>query len=192
MTVVPDTGALCTCGGNPTCHRCHGRGWYERQPVDSRLTREQLYMGIARLLANRSTCERGHVGAVIVKDGRIVSTGYNGAPPGLPHCLDLECDVGDCTCNLTGTEIREDGHEYGCPVELGCQRAVHAEANAVAFAARHGVSVDKATMYCTYSPCLACAQVILSAGITGYYYEKEYRVKTGLDLLSNEILVRQV
>lgn len=123
-------------------------------------------MGVAWLLSKRSTCERGQVGAVIVKDDRIISTGYNGAPPGMPHCIDVGCDMED-----------------------GCQRAIHAEANAIAFAARNGVSVHEASVYCTHSPCIACAQLMLSAGIVAYYYVREYRLRTGLELLDKGNLI---
>lgn len=150
----------------------------------SRINRDELFMEVARTLAKRSTCERGQVGAVIVKDQRIISTGYNGAPPGMPHCTDVGCDPG----------TRPGETYYARKIqqlleERGCQRAVHAEANAIAFAARYGVSVEDATMYCIYTPCLACAQLVLSAGISEYIYEKEYRVAAGMELLDRGLVV---
>src|SRR3954471_3069805 len=88
-------------------------GWVTHE---DRPPREELYLAIAQLLRTQSTCTRGKVGALLVRERRIIATGYNGSPPGLPHCLDVGCDIGP------------DG---------GCQRAIHAEANVLAFAARH-------------------------------------------------------
>ena len=107
-----------------------------------RRTRDQLFMHIAVLFGQQSTCNRAKVGAVIVQDNRIVSCGYNGSPPGQDHCLDVGCDPPD-----------------------GCLRTIHAEANAILWAARTGVSVEGATMYATHQPCLTCAQAIAAAGI---------------------------
>src|SRR4051794_16830756 len=112
-----------------------------------RPSREQTYMEICHVLRKRSTCKRGKVGALLVREGRIIATGYNGAPPGAPHCLELGCDV------------PENNHE------AGCQRTIHAEANVIAFAARHGTASLGATLYCTHGPCLKCSQLIISAGI---------------------------
>src|SRR3982750_2479265 len=110
-----------------------------------------MYMGMAQLLSQRSTCLRAHVGALIVVDGRPAGGGYNGAPSGLPECLDVGCAVDD--------------------PEQGCQRAVHAEANAIAWAARHGVGTHDATMYCTYAPCKACAHLIIAAQFSRFVYQ---------------------
>ena len=167
--------------------------------VDSRMSRPELFMQTAHLFAQRSTCKRGQVGCVVVHDRRIVATGYNGAPPGMPHCTDLSggCDSltlyeyrlcprcdgdGDTssgeTCQIcAGTGKIEEEHE------LGCQRAVHAEANAIAFAARHGVSLEGAEIFCTHGPCLACARLIVSAGIARVTYNVPYRLDDGLKLL---------
>lgn len=120
------------------------------------LSRPQLYLSVASLFAGQSTCSRGQVGAVIVKDRRIIGTGYNGAPPGMPHCLDVGCDM-------------------SLGAEAGCQRTIHAEANALAWAARSGIPVLGATMYSTHSPCPNCAKLLVSAGIMAFYYGKDYR-----------------
>jgi dCMP deaminase len=109
-----------------------------------------------------STCDRNHVGVVISIDGRIVSTGYNGAPPGMPHC----------------------NHAVGSNPTMGCRESTHAEANAIAFAARNGVSVLGGTVHTTLSPCYACAQLILSAGLVRVVYDRPYRDLAGLELLS--------
>ena len=122
-------------------------------------------MEIARLIAGRSTCRRGSVGAIVVRDRRIVSSGYNGAPPGLPHCLEEDCIIAPDRANE------------------GCQRAIHAEANAIAWAARHGVPTEGAVMWCTHGPCPKCAQLILSSGIVEVNYNIEYRLKDGIALL---------
>lgn len=128
-------------------------------------------MDVARVMASRSTCSRASVGAVIAQDTRVVATGYNGAPAGLPHC-DHECDC--------GTPEHIDGY---CASLQPCAVAVHAEANAIAFAAKHGVVTDRATLYVTLSPCLSCARLIINAGITDVVYGEQYRNVSGLDLL---------
>lgn len=111
------------------------------------------FMDIARLVATRATCDRKHVGAVIVRDNSILSTGYNGSISGAPHCD----DVG---------HMMEDGH---------CVRTVHAEANAILQAARHGVRVEGATIYTTASPCWPCFQKIVTAGIKTIVFGELYR-----------------
>lgn len=127
-----------------------------------RITRDQMFMAIANIVSFRSTCLRAKVGAVIVQDNRIVSTGYVGAPSGLPHCLDVGCEIGP------------DG---------GCIRTVHAEVNAIAFAARAGIKLEGSTLYVTMSPCLNCAKLIINAGIREVVYRDEYRDPSGLKLL---------
>ncbi|RMG47656.1 MAG: deaminase [Acidobacteria bacterium] len=111
------------------------------------------FMNIARQVATRSTCDRKHVGAVIVRDKTILSTGYNGSIRGLAHCD----EVG---------HLMENGH---------CVRTVHAEANAVAQAARHGVCIDGAEIYITASPCWICFRLLANAGIRRIYYGEFYR-----------------
>jgi dCMP deaminase len=137
------------------------------QPDLARPSREQVYMEICYVLRKRSTCLRGKVGAILVVDQRIIATGYNGAPPRAPHCFELGCDTS-----------RPGGEHVS-----GCQRAIHAEANAIAFAARHGARCEGATLICTHGPCLKCAQLIVSAGIAEVIYETPYRLPDGLDLL---------
>lgn len=113
---------------------------------------DQYFSDIAKIVAERSTCDRRHVGAVIVKERVILSTGYNGAPRGLPHCDDV------------GHEI-VDGH---------CVRTVHAEANALVQAARNGVPVEGGMLYLTDSPCYDCFKLIVNAGIVAVYYGSFY------------------
>jgi dCMP deaminase len=113
---------------------------------------DEYFLGIAFQVARRSTCDRARVGAIIVKDRRILTTGYNGAPAGLPHCD----DVG---------HLMVDGH---------CVRTLHAEQNAIIQAALHGVSVQGGTIYVTHQPCLTCAKMIINAGIVRVVYAGEY------------------
>lgn len=117
-------------------------------------------MSIAKVVATRSTCLRRQVGAVIVKEERIVATGYNGAPRGLPHCLELGC-------------LREKlGIPSGERQEL-C-RGLHAEQNAIIQAAYHGISISGGTLYCTHQPCITCAKMLINAGIKRIVYAGDY------------------
>ncbi len=118
----------------------------------SRPSWDEYFMRIAFTVAERSTCNRAHVGAVIVRDRRILTTGYNGAPSGLPHCD----DVG---------HLIIDGH---------CVRALHAEQNAIIQAALHGVNIAQSTIYVTHQPCLTCAKMIINAGIRRVVYAGNY------------------
>lgn len=126
-----------------------------------RPTRDQVLMGIAHLYGRRSTCSRLHVGAVASKDGRVLTAGYNGAPAGLDHCV----------------------HEVGESLPTGCPRSVHAEANVVAFAARHGVSIAGAELHVTHMPCLSCAMLIINSGLQRVCYFEPYRIRDGIELL---------
>ncbi|HHI03882.1 MAG TPA: cytidine deaminase [candidate division Zixibacteria bacterium] len=120
----------------------------------------EYFMRIAMLAATRSTCLRRQVGAVIVKDKRVLATGYNGAPAGLAHCLDIGC-------------LRDElGIPSGERHEL-C-RAIHAEQNAIIQAATSGTSIDGATLYCTASPCVLCAKVLINSGIKEIYAGEGY------------------
>ncbi len=110
-------------------------------------------MNLAVQAATRSTCPRKHVGAVIVRDKAVLATGYNGSLRGLPHCTDVGCLI-------------ENDH---------CVRTVHAEANAILQAARHGVGIDGADIYVTASPCWECFKLIANAGIRRVLYGEFYR-----------------
>lgn len=120
---------------------------------DSRVSWNEYFMKIAEQVATRSTCDRKHIGAVIVKDKTILSSGYNGSLRGAPHCDDAGHDM-------------EKGH---------CVRTVHAEANAVAQAAKNGVRIDEAELYVTASPCLTCFKLVANCGIQTIYYKEFYR-----------------
>ena len=113
----------------------------------------EYFMSIARQVATRSTCDRKHVGAVVVRERTILSTGYNGSIRGMPHCDDVDHDL-------------ENGH---------CVATVHAEANAIIQAAKNGVQVDGAEIYTTASPCWNCFKLIANSGIRQIYYGEFYR-----------------
>jgi len=130
---------------------------------------EEYFMDITHLVAKRSTCLRRRVGAVLVKDKKILATGYNGAPSGLDHCLDIGC-------------LRERrGIPSGERHEL-C-RGLHAEQNAIIQAAYHGVGIRGSTLYCTNHPCMICSKMIINAGIEKIVYEEGYA-----DALAREML----
>lgn len=119
-------------------------------------------MQIAKDVASRATCLRRQVGAVIVRDRRILTTGYNGAPKGLAHCLDVGCQL-------------VNGH---------CIRCLHAEQNAIIQGAYFGVTTAGATIYCTHQPCNACAKMIVNAGLTRVVAGGEYPDDYALEVLS--------
>ena len=134
-----------------------------------RPTHDEYFMEIANVVAKRSTCLRIHVGAVIVKEGQILSTGYNGAPHGFEHCLDIGC-------------IREkENIAHGTRHEL-C-RAVHAEQNAIIQAAIHGVSIEGATVYCTHQPCILCTKMIINGRIKRVVFQNGYPDEMSLKFL---------
>jgi dCMP deaminase len=131
----------------------------------------EYFINIAKLTAERSTCMRRKVGAVIVKDKQIVATGYNGAPKGVAHCD----EIGGC--------IREkQGIPNGERHEL-C-RAIHAEQNAIIHAATSGQSIEGATIYITNQPCAICAKMIINAGIRKIIVAEGYPDKFAVDILS--------
>ena len=136
---------------------------------DNRPSWDTYFMQLARLVATRSTCTRRKVGALLVKEKQVISSGYNGAPRGLPHCLEVGC-------------LREErGIPSGERHEL-C-RATHAEANAIIQAAFHGVSTAGTTLYCTTAPCAICAKMLINAGIKRIVYEDGYPDELGVGML---------
>lgn len=130
---------------------------------------EEYFMDITKLVAKRSTCIRRSVGAVIVKNKRILATGYNGAPSGMTHCIDAGC--------LRETMKVPSGERH----EL-C-RGIHAEQNAIIQAAYHGVSIKDADLFCTNLPCSICAKMIINAGIKNIYYHDGYTDSMSLEML---------
>ena len=143
-----------------------------------RPSRHAVLMHMASAMAERSTCERAQVGVVIARDGRVLSTGYNGAASGLPHCDHTR----DAVITIHDTAERR---KYPVPTDPGCRIAVHAEANAVAYAARYGVALGDSTLYTTYTPCLPCAQIVINAGIIRVVALKAYRDNSGWNLLKD-------
>jgi dCMP deaminase len=133
-----------------------------QESSNGRITREELGLRLAELYALRSTCPRSHVGAVIIKDGRVISAGYNGAPSGQPHCDDVGCQIGN----------------HG-----GCIRAVHAESNAILYAAKVGASTVGTELYTSLSPCIDCAGEIVRAKINRVLFRTAYRDARGIKLL---------
>ncbi|MFQ5766415.1 MAG: cytidine/deoxycytidylate deaminase family protein [Acidobacteriota bacterium] len=120
----------------------------------------EYFMSIARQAATRATCDRKHVGAVVVRNRTILSTGYNGSIRGMPHCDEQG-------------HIMEDGH---------CVATIHAEANAILQAARNGVNIDGSEIYTTASPCWNCFKMMANAGIRRIYYGEFYRDKRSLEV----------
>ena len=120
----------------------------------------EYFMAITKLVATRSTCLRRHVGAILIKDKRILASGYNGAPSGLRHCEEVGC--------LRANSSVPSGERH----EL-C-RGLHAEQNLIIQAACHGISIKDAILYCTNKPCVICTKMIINAGIIKIYYEDGY------------------
>jgi dCMP deaminase len=159
--------------------------------MEKRPSWDKYFMNLAEQVSTRGTCDRKQVGAVLVLDKRVIATGYNGSISGQPHCSDPEvffkctrcgeqydtdwkldhCFKMYCRGSLIekhGGHDMEDGH---------CIRTIHAEINALADAAKRGVSVDGATLYCNTLPCWPCFKALMSAGITRIVYRDPYRQK---------------
>ena len=146
--------------------------------------RDEWLMQIAELVAHRGTCSRAQVGVVIAQGSRVLSIGYNGAPAGQPHC-NHECNCGEIGNTWQRPEELGTHHFAECrTAQSGCQIAIHAEANAIAYAARLGTPLEGATLYSTMSPCVACAQLIIGTGIVKVFYRVEYRITDALSLLN--------
>src|SRR5262245_49201099 len=124
---------------------------------DRRIGWDQYFMQICAVVARRSTCLRAAVGAVIVRDRIILATGYNGSPSGMPHCTEVGC--------LITVSTAPDGE-----VEENCFRTIHAEINAIAQAAKTGVSIQGSDIYITHSPCFHCLKVLINTGIRRVCY----------------------
>ena len=136
---------------------------------------DEYFMDIVRDVATRSTCRRRKVGAILVKDKRIIATGYNGGPTGLAHCLEIGC-------------LREQlGIPSGQQHEL-C-RALHAEQNAIIQAARYGVNIEGSSIYITTQPCVVCAKMLINAGIKEIVYAEGYPDALSLELLGETPIV---
>lgn len=136
----------------------------------SRPSWKEYFMDIASLVAKRSTCRRRQVGAIAVRDKRILATGYNGAPTGLPHCLDMGC-------------LREELKIPSGERHELC-RGLHAEQNVIIQAAYHGVSIKEAAIYCTNLPCSICSKMLINAGIRDIMYQDGYADDMTEEMLS--------
>ncbi|NQT46509.1 MAG: cytidine deaminase [Candidatus Omnitrophica bacterium] len=151
----------------------------EKEPKLKRPSWDEYFLSIAELVSKRSTCLRRHVGAVIVKNKRILATGYNGAPSDIRHC------------EVTGCLREEMKVPSGERHEL-C-RGLHGEQNAIVQASYHGVSINGASLYCTTLPCIICAKMLINAGITEIVIAKGYPDKMTADFLKEaDIKVRTV
>ena len=133
----------------------------DSQEVYTRPSWDEYFMEICRTVAKRATCDRGRSGCVITKNNRILVTGYVGSPAGLPHCDEV------------GHQLKKMVHEDGT-VTQHCVRTVHAEQNAICQAAKNGISIDGATLYCKMTPCRTCAMLIINCGITRGVCEQRY------------------
>jgi dCMP deaminase len=123
---------------------------------------DAYFLDLARAASTRATCTRLQVGCVLVRERQVVSSGFNGSLPGDVHCADVGCLLGP-----TG----------------GCVRTQHAESNAVALAARRGIALDACEAFVTDSPCMACARLLVMAGVKRVVYAREYRDTSPLDVL---------
>lgn len=121
---------------------------------------DEYFMELAQVVAKRSTCNRRSVGAVLVRDKRILTTGYNGSPPGQPHCTDEGC-------------LMLDNH---------CVRAIHAEQNAIIQGALHGIDLRGSTCYVTSSPCVHCSKMLIAAGVTRIVFLDSYTEQIGQEM----------
>jgi dCMP deaminase len=135
----------------------------------SRPSWERYFMDITHLVAKRSTCIRRQVGAILVKDKRVLATGYNGAPSGIAHCIDIGC-------------LREKNKVPSGERHELC-RGSHAEQNAIVQAATYGIPIKDAILFCTNLPCSICIKMIINAGIKTIFYEEGYP-----DNLSEELI----
>lgn len=129
----------------------------------------EYFMDITELVAKRSTCARRAVGAVLVKDKRLLSTGYNGAPSGIRHCSETGC-------------LREQMNVPSGERHELC-RGIHAEQNAIIQAAYYGISVNGATLFCTNLPCSICAKMLINSGIKTIYYKSGYADPLSTDMI---------
>ncbi len=146
---------------------------------------DEYFLQMAELVGSRGTCDRGHAGTVIVKEKRLLATGYAGSPVGLPHCDEV------------GHEMHTTTNDDGVSSQH-CIRTTHSETNAIANAARFGVPIDGATMYSKMVPCYACAKVVINAGIKRFIAIRDYhassrtkeifkKAKVKLEIINKEV-----
>lgn len=148
--------------------------------MNERPSWDHYFLTITRQVAERSTCKRAKVGAVIVREKNILATGYNGAPAGLAHCTEVGCLI---------YESKTPSGE----IEENCYRTIHAEINAIAQAAKNGVSIRDAAIYVTHTPCIHCMKVLINTGIKQIFYERDYKANTVRELLaSTDVVIKKV
>ena len=135
-----------------------------------------MYKGILESVEQSSTCGRLQVGALIVKDGRVISMGWNGVPSGQDHCREYFEKKG---WDVSTEYLSSEHHKYATRNEI------HAEQNAIGYAARNGIDTDGCIIYCTMTPCISCAKLVSAAGIKEFYYLTEYRLNDGLRFLDH-------
>ncbi|MDR1389874.1 MAG: cytidine/deoxycytidylate deaminase family protein [Treponema sp.] len=133
----------------------------ENKPKHERPSWDEYFMEVCDAIAKRATCDRGRSGCVIAKNNQILVTGYVGAPSGLPHC------------DEAGHQLKQMVHEDGS-VTTHCVRTVHAEQNAVCQAAKRGIAIEGATLYCRMTPCRTCAMLIINCGIVRVVAQRRY------------------
>lgn len=134
---------------------------YQPQNNSKKPNWDEYFLNIAEAVATRADCNRGKIGTVLVRDRRILSTGYNGAPRGLAHCSEVGC--------LIKKELNSHGE-----IREHCVRTVHAELNAITQAALHGVSTHNSTLYGIYKPCLVCMKALINAGVKRIVCKRDY------------------
>lgn len=137
----------------------------------TRIKLKEIYISTAEMWAARSTCLRASVGGILVLDGRIVASGFNGSPTRLPHCFDEGCLI----------QVR-DGREC-------CLRALHCEAAIISFCSKHSISTDGCDLWITLFPCYDCAKLLINAGIKNIFYREKYSGFDGLDILKESGIV---
>ena len=146
---------------------------------------DEYFLDLSDAVASRATCDRGRCGCVIVRDRRIIATGYVGSPSGLPHCDEVGHDLKKVT------DIGGNTREH-------CMRTIHAEQNAICQAAKHGVAIAGATLYCRMEPCRVCAMLVITSGITRVVCRRRYHAAqdtrdmfalAGIDLVVMEDVV---
>ena len=142
-----------------------------------RPTWDEYFMKLADTVGERATCDRGRSGCVIVKDKRILTTGYVGSPMGLPHCDEVGHEMHKV--------IHDDGHET-----MHCIRTIHAEQNALIQAARVGIALEGSTIYCRMTPCYVCAKLIVNAGIKRVVCAKDYQASAQSKRIFKEVKIK--
>lgn len=144
--------------------------------ADKQQRYHKFFMDVAKLTANNSFARRTKVGAVLVKNGRLIASGWNGQPTGFPNCCEEECIGPDGVVTLKTLPT-----------------VIHAEANIISFCAKHGIATEGTELYITLSPCVNCALLIIQAGIKTVYFNQEYRDLAGVNMLkASGIVVRKI